>query len=196
MPDADYLARFVASAGLDRASIDCGDPFTRASLTVNFAALEATTDALDATLIDAAERNAIRAAEHRLSCNPLDGNAWLRYAMVQTRGRGPAASAIDALARVVLGGAERGLDHRAAFGLCDQPPSGRRDRFRDGISGRPQTLHFLRVRPAGSPRPMSRCLRRCARCSIRLIDAQAGKRKRAIVAEIDRLGVDYWREAQ
>ena len=27
----------------------------------------------------------MRAAERRLACNPLDGNAWLRYAMVEER---------------------------------------------------------------------------------------------------------------
>ena len=53
-PDADYLARFVASAGLDRKSFDCGDSFTRASLTVNLAALEAASDAMDMALSDAA----------------------------------------------------------------------------------------------------------------------------------------------
>ncbi len=45
-PDADYLARFIASKGLDQASLDCGDSFTRASLTVNLAALDAATKAL------------------------------------------------------------------------------------------------------------------------------------------------------
>ena len=37
-PDADYLARFIAGKGLDQPSLDCGDSFTRASLTVNLAA--------------------------------------------------------------------------------------------------------------------------------------------------------------
>jgi hypothetical protein len=85
-PDADYLTRFIASKGLDRASVDCGDSFTRASLTVNLAVLDAATKKLDAPLTEAAERSAIRAALHRLACNPLDGNAWLRYAMVENKG--------------------------------------------------------------------------------------------------------------
>ena len=194
-PDADYLARFVASAGLDQASSDCGDPFTRASLTVNFAALEATTDALDATLIDAAERNAVRAAEHRLSCNPLDGNAWLRYAMVQTRSKGLAASAIDALRVSYWAAPSEGwiIEPRLAFAtnLHLAGATGFETEYLGDL--RRFTSFESTSQVAAAYVAMSSQVRALFHPSI---DAQAGKRKRAIVAEIDRLGVDYWREAQ
>jgi hypothetical protein len=97
LPEANYFARFVQTHGLDRSSAECGDLFTRASLTVTLAALEAATEQKDANLTDIAERNAIRAASHRLSCNPLDGNAWLRYAIVSARRRGPMGPIVDQL---------------------------------------------------------------------------------------------------
>ncbi len=195
LPEAEYLARFVASAGLDRATSDCGDPFTRASLTVNFAALEAATDAFDATLIDVAERNAIRAAEHRLSCNPLDGNAWLRYAMVQTRGKGPVGSAIDALRLSYWTAPSEGwiIEPRLAF-ATDLRLTGATGFEAEYLGDLGRFTSFESTsRVAAAYVAMSSQVRALFHP---LIDAQAGKRKRAIVAEIDRLGVDYWREAQ
>jgi hypothetical protein len=195
LPDADYLARFVASAGLDRASIDCSDLFTRASLTVNLAALEAATEEIDVTLMDVAERNAIRAAEHRLNCNPLDGNAWLRYAMVETRGKGPVASAIDALRASYWGAPSEGwiIAPRLAFAT---------NLYLAGVTGF-ETEYLGDLRRFASFEPTSRVsaayvatpsqVRALLR---RSIDAQPKARKKAIVAEIDRLGVDYSREAQ
>jgi hypothetical protein len=96
-PDADYLFRFVSSKGLDRASGDCGDAITRARLTVALAALEFAIKGNDMALLDAAEKNALEIAGHRLSCNPLDGNAWLRFAMVDSQASGPSPTAINAL---------------------------------------------------------------------------------------------------
>ncbi len=195
LPDADYLARFVESAGLDRVSIDCGDPFTRASLTVNLAALEAATKTIDVTLIDAAERNAIRAAEHRLACNPLDGNAWLRYAMVETRGKGPVASAIGALRMSYWAAPSEGwiIEPRLAFAT---------NLYLAGVTGF-ETEYLGDLRRFASFESASRVAAAYVALSSRLgaqfrplIDAQPQARKKAIVAEIDRLGVDYSREAQ
>jgi hypothetical protein len=195
LPDADYLARFVGSAGLDRASIDCGDLFTRASLTVNLAALQAATEEIDETLTDVAERNAVRAAEHRLNCNPLDGNAWLRYAMVETRGKGPVASAIDALRASYWAAPSEGwiITPRLAFAtnLYLAGVTGFETEYFDDLSRFTSFEPTSRVASAYVATPSQvRALFR------RSIDAQRKARKKAIVAEIDRLGVDYSPEAQ
>ncbi len=195
LPDAAYLARFVGSAGLDRASIDCGDPFTRASLTLNLAALEAAIDESNVTLMDVAERNAIRAAEHRLACNPLDGNAWLRYAMVEARGKGPVASAIDALRVSYRAAPSEGwiIEPRLVFAT---------NLYLAGVAGF-ETEYSGDLRRFASFESTSRVAAAYVTLSShlsaqfrRLIDAQPQARKKAIVAEIDRLGVDYTREAQ
>ena len=66
-----------------RASSDCGDAFTRASLTINLAALDAARAENNLALADAALASAIRGRRSGsfLRCDPLDGNAWLRDAM-------------------------------------------------------------------------------------------------------------------
>ncbi len=194
-PDADYLARFVSLAGLDRASVDCGDAYTRASLTVNLAALAAAVDANDAALIDAAERNAVRAAERRLACNPLDGNAWLRYAMVEFRGKGPATSVIEALRASYRTAPSEGwiIEPRLAFATqlyltgvtaFSAEYSGDLGRF---------VSFELTNRVAAAYVATNSQVRARLR---RPIDEQPEARKKAIVAEIDRLGLDYRREAQ
>ncbi len=195
LPDADYLARFVGSAGLDRSSIDCGDPFTRASLTVNLGALQAATEEIDEALTDVALRNAIRAAEHRLNCNPLDGNAWLRYAMVETRGKGPVGSAIDALRVSYWAAPSEGwiIEPRLIFAT---------NLYLAGATGF-ETEYLGDLRRFASFESTSRVAVAYIALSSQLgaqfrrqIDAQPQARKKAIVAEIDRLGVDYAREAQ
>jgi hypothetical protein len=194
-PDADYLARFVASKGLDRASVDCGDSFTRASLTVNLAALDAAaTTTNNAPLADAAEKNAIRAAEHRLACNPLDGNAWLRYAMVENKGGGPVESVIDALRASYWTASSEGwiIEARLPFAtnLVLAGSSGFDTEYVDDLrrfASFESTDRVASAYVALSP-PVRQRLRP-------LIDAQRETRKKPIVAEIDRLGVDYTRDS-
>jgi hypothetical protein len=193
LPDADYLARFVGSNGLDRASLDCGDPFTRATLTVNLAALDAATKTIDVPLADAAEANAIRAAEHRLECNPLDGNAWLHYARLEARGKGPVASIIDALRVSYWTAPSEGwiIEPRLAFAT---------NLTLAGVTGF-ETEYLDDLRRFASFESTSRvaaafvAVASKLRTQMRpLIDAQPQARKKAIVAEIDRLGVDYTRQ--
>jgi hypothetical protein len=193
-PDADYLERFVASKGLDRISLDCGDSFTRASLTVNLAALDAATNALDVPASDVAERNAIRAAEHRLACNPLDGNAWLRYAMVENRGAGPVKSVIDALRASYWTAPSEGwiIEYRLPFAtnLVLAGAGGFEAEYVDDVrrfASFESTSRVAAAYVALSP-PVRRRLRP-------LIAAESETRRKAILAEIDRLGVDYGRDA-
>jgi hypothetical protein len=196
LPDADYLARFVGSKGLDRASSDCGDSFTRASLTVNLAALDAATKALDVSLADAAETNAIRAAEHRLECNPLDGNAWLHYAMLEARGKGPVASVVDALRVSYWTAPSEGwiIVPRLTFAtnLTLAGVTGFEMEYLDDLR------RFASFESTSQVASAFVAVASKLRVQMRpLIDAQPQARRRAIVAEIDRLGVDYTRrEAQ
>ena len=193
-PDADYLSRFIASKGLDQASLDCGDSFTRASLTVNLAALDVATRALDVPASDVAERSTIRAAEHRLACNPLDGNAWLRYAMVESKGAGPVKSVIDALRASYWTAPSEGwiIESRLPFAtnLVVAGAGGFEAEYVDDLrrfASFESTSRVAAAYVALSP-PVRLRLRP-------LIDGQAETRKKAILAEIDRLGVDYGRDA-
>ena len=192
-PDADYLAHFIASKGLDQPSSDCGDSFTRASLTVNLAALDAATKALDVPASDAAERNAIRAAEHRLACNPLDGNAWLRYAMVENKGAGPVKSVIDALRTSYWTAPSEGwiIESRLPFAtnLVLAGADGFEAEYVDDL--RRFTAYESTSRVASAYVALSRSVRQRLRP---VIDAQPETRRKAILAEIDRLGVDYGRD--
>jgi hypothetical protein len=193
-PDADYLARFIASKGLDRASIDCGDSFTRASLTVNLAALDAATRALDVPASDVAERSTIRAAEHRLACNPLDGNAWLRYAEVENKSQGRAETVTDALRASYWTAPSEGwiIESRLPFAtdLVLAGSSGFETEYVDDL--RRFTTFETTSRVAAAYVALTPSVRRRLRP---LIDAETDARKKAILAEIDRLGVDYQRDA-
>jgi hypothetical protein len=193
-PDADYLSRFVASKGLDEVSLDCGDSFTRASLTVNLAALDAATVALDVPATDAAERGAIRAAEHRLACNPLDGNAWLRYAMVESKGAGPVKSVIDALRASYWAAPNEGwiIESRLPFAtnLVLAGADGFEAEYVDDL--RRFTAYESISRVGAAYVALSPPVRRRLRP---LIAVEPETRRKAILAEIDRLGVDYTRDA-
>jgi hypothetical protein len=193
-PDADYLERFVTSKGLDRASVDCGDSFTRASLTVNLAALDAATKALDVPAADVAEKKALRAAERRLECNPLDGNAWLRYAEVENRGKGPVNSVIDAMRASYWTAPSEGwiIESRLPFAtdLVLAGASGFETEYVDDLR------RFAAFESTGRVAAAYVALAAPVRQRLRpLIEAEPETRKKAILAGIDHLGVDYTRDA-
>lgn len=191
-PDAGYLARFVERNGLDRASPDCGESFTRATLTVSLAALEAATKQSDAALTEVAERNALQAAERRLGCNPLDGNAWLRYAEVEAKGGAPAASVIGDLRMSYRTAPSEAwiLEPRLAFATS----------LRLAGAGGFETEYLGDLGRFAAYEPIAKVAAAYAetappvRTSLHtLIEAQSDVRKTAIIAEIDRLGVDFER---
>jgi hypothetical protein len=192
--DADYLSRFIANKGLDHASLDCSDSFSRASLTVNLAALDAATKTLDKASADIAERNVVHAAEHRLACNPLDGNAWLRYAMVKHRSKGRNETVTDALRTSYWTASSEGwiIESRLPFAtdLVLAGASGFETEYVDDLRRFVSFESTGRVAAAyvALPLPVRRRLRP-------LIGAEPEWRKKAILAEIDRLGVDYQRVA-
>jgi hypothetical protein len=189
-PDADYLERFVASAGLDRVSLDCSDPYTRASLTVNLAALDAATAALDVARVDEAERAAIRAARHRLECNPLDGNAWLRYAMLETRAHGPAGPAIDALRLSYWTTPSESWIIEPRLDFASELRSAGAAGFEAEYLG--DLRRFVSFEPVGRVASAYVATGAEPRGLLRdLIGEQPPARQKAIVAEIDRLGVGF-----
>ena len=193
-PDADYLARFIAGKGLDRAAVDCGDTFTRASLTVNLALLNAATTALDAPMAEAAGRSAIHAAAHRLACNPLDGNAWLRYAEVENKSQGRGEAVTDALRASYWTAPSEGwiIESRLPFATDLVLAGAGKFETEYGDDLRRFATFEATDRVAAAYVGLSPPVRRRLRP---LIDAEPEARKKAILAEIDRLGVDYQRDA-
>lgn len=187
-PDLDYLPRFVATNGLDRASNDCGDAFTRARLTVSLAALDGASRGDDLTAIDAAEKNALDAAGRRLSCNPLDGNAWLRFAIVTAQASGPSGAAVEALRLSYWAAPNESwvIEARLPFAtrLYLAGAKGFESEYLDDL--RNFAMYEPTTRVAATyvaTEPRVRTLLHP------LIARQAEKRKKEIVAEIDRLGM-------
>ena len=187
-PDADYLSRFVRDNGLDRPSSDCGDALTRARLTISLAALDAAGKGFDLALIDAATKTALESARHRLACDPLDGNAWLRLAMIEVQSSGPAPAAIDALRLSYWSAPSESwvmaarLPFATRLYLAGAP--GFESEYLDDLG------RFAAYEPSNQvaatyvdTEPRIRSLLHP------LIAAQPEKRKKEIVAEIDRLGL-------
>jgi hypothetical protein len=191
LPDAVYLARFVKANGLDRATADCGDSFTRASLTVTLAMFEAAAAKNDAAMTDFARKNALRAAEHRLVCNPLDGNAWLRFAIVKSRGKGPMGAIVDDLRMSYWTAPSEAwiVEPRLTFAT---------DLYLAGETGF-ETEYLDDLRRFASFEPPSKvaeafvAISQPVRERMRpLIDALPDARRKTIITEIDGRGVDYW----
>ena len=145
-------------------------------------------------MAEAAGRSAIRAAAHRLACNPLDGNAWLRYAMVENKSEGRAEAVRDALRASYWTAPSEGwiIESRLPFAT---------DLVMAGASGF-ETEYVDDLRRFASFETTSRvasayvALSPAVRHRLRpLIEAEPEARKRGILAEIDRLGVDYQRDA-
>ena len=188
--EAAYLGQFVASHGLDQASTNCGDVFTRASLTVNLAALDAATTENNLPLADAALKAAIGAAERRLACNPLDGNAWLRKAMLEVRAGGVSPAVVAALQLSYWTAPSEAwiLGPRLAFAanLIVAGVAGFEAEFQADLR------RFVSL--ASSDRVAAAYVDSTAQLRVQirpLISTQPDGRRHAIVAEIDRLGVDF-----
>jgi hypothetical protein len=187
-PDAAYLYRFVAESGLALPSADCDDALTRARLTVGLAALAAATKGTDPAQMDAAARNALQIARSRLSCNPLDGNAWLRFSMINVQSSGPSPTAIEALRLSYWCAPNEGwvIKSRLPFatqlylaGDIEFETEYRDDlqRFATYEPGRQVASTYIATNP------------RIRTLLHPLIAAQPEERKKEIVAEIDRLGL-------
>jgi hypothetical protein len=189
-PDAAYLSQFIASHGLDRAASDCGDAFTRAALTVNLAALDAATAENNLPLADAALVSALGAAGRRLHCNPLDGNAWLREAMLEARAGGVSPTVVAALQLSYWTAPSEAwiLGPRLVFAtkLIAAGVSGFALEYQADLRRFAAFAAAERVAAAyvDAPAPLRDSLRP-------LIASEPDSRRKAMVAEIDRLGVDF-----
>jgi hypothetical protein len=187
-PDFNYLSRFVAENRLDRSSTDCGDTLTRARLTITLAALEAATKGSDLASIDAAKNNAIETSKHRLTCNPVDGNAWLRYAMVSVQASGPAPAAIDALQLSYWSAPSESWVMEARLPFATQlylaDAKGFETEYLDDLR------RFVKYEPAGQVAATYVATAPRIRALLHpLIAVEPEQRKKWIVAEIDRLGM-------
>ena len=189
-PEPGYLARFVENNGLDHPSSACGDALTRARLTVALAALDAAIKANDGTLIEAAERNALAIAKRRLVCHPLDGNAWLRYAMIDAQAGGPSARVVDELRLSYWSAPNESwvIDARLPFATR---------LYLAGVAGFDSEYlgdlrRFATYQPAGQvAKTYARTAPQIQALLHPLIAAQPDARKRVILDEIDRLGVAF-----
>jgi hypothetical protein len=187
-PDPAYLSSFISNNGLDRGSTDCGDAVTRARLTVSLAALDAAIKGSDLASIDVAKKNALEIVKHRLNCNPLDGNAWLRLAMIEAQSSGALPGAVDALRLSYWSAPSESwvMEARLSFAtrlyLADVP----------GF----ETEYLEDLRRFATYEPTNQVAKTYAETASRikallhpLIVAQPEPRKKAMVAEIDRLGL-------
>jgi hypothetical protein len=193
LPDADYLASFVARSGLDRANADCGDLLTRARVTVSLAMLDAAVEKGDAELTASARATALRAAEQRLSCNPLDGNAWLRYAIATSRGDGPIAQVVDDLRMSYWTTPSEGwiVEPRLDFatGLLGSGVTGFEAEYLEDLR------RFASFEPASRVGAAFVETSPPVRARMRsIIDTLPETHKKTIIGEIDALGVDYWEQ--
>ncbi len=191
LPDKAYLADFAAGIDFEGRARECSDQITRARLTVAVAAdraAHAPGETPDKTSVD----QAIGAATKRLECNPLDGNAWLQLGRVEAYERGDEETALkdfefsyatapseawvlvqrlnDVTPMVEKGDAA--LEERYSADLRQFVLSASSGQIADAYVTMPETIR-KRLRP--------------------FIDAQSEGRRKSIVGEIDRLGVDYTR---
>lgn len=192
-PDAAYLAQFVADHRLDRPTSDCGDAVTRANLTVDLAALDAATKEVRLTLADTALKNALGAANRRLRCNALDGNAWLRKAMLEARAGGVTPAVVAALKLSYWTAPSEAwiLATRLDFAsnLYVAGVSGFESEYEADLS------RFVSYAPTDRVGKAYVDAAPAVRAKLHgLIAIEPSKRNRAITTEIDRLGVDFTRE--
>jgi hypothetical protein len=188
--DVDYLARFIATHHLDAPLAGCNDTLTRASVTINLAVVDAADRRDDIASSHAALNNAIEAVKRRLFCNPLDGNAWLRYATLAARANRPTELVIDLLrlsywtapseAWVLL----PRLNFATKFYLAgvsgfDAEYDADLRRYVANAPINQVAMSYVASDPRLRPRLRP------------LIAAEPDLRGNAIVAEIDRLGVDF-----
>ena len=189
-PDAAYLDRFTGEKEGAYAAGDCEDGETRARLTVNLAALDEALKTNDVALTNLAQKNALAAAKHRLTCNPLDGNAWLRYAMTDALKNGAVASVLAELRWSYWSTPNEAwiIEARLPFSTI---------LYSAGVPGF-EAEYLSDLRRYANYEPGEQVAATFVETTPRvrallhpLIEAQPDARKKAIIAEIDRLGVVF-----
>ena len=185
--DISYLKRLASSKDFLADRGDCNDTSTRARLTVALAEDQSIRGANQPPLPVALE-----AATQRLKCSPLDGNAWAQIARLKSRSDGPTLAVIDDIRASYLTAPNENwiVDDRIDFvsGLTLVGVTGLDTEFGEDLR------RFVEFNPSdrvavsyvGFAAPIRARLRP-------LIDTQIEARRKSIIAEIDRLGVDYTR---
>jgi hypothetical protein len=184
--DGAYLNRFTGQGSY--VAGDCEDAETRARLTVSLAALDEVLKTDDGAAANFARKNAIEAAKYRLICNPLDGNAWLRYAMIDALQNGAVASVVAKLRWSYWSTPNEGwiMEARLPFAtmLYSANAPGLEAEYLSDL------WRYANYEP--EDRVAANYVRTTPRVQALLrplIEAQPDARKKAIVGEIDRLGV-------
>lgn len=91
----DAVSRVASMRALEDAERSCA--MARAAVTLRLAVVDATPRGRDVARDDAALDAAAAAIAHALRCFPLDGNLWLRSAMVANAVAGPGTQVVSAL---------------------------------------------------------------------------------------------------
>lgn len=187
-PDHEYIQKFVAARDVQNRDANCGDAYSRAALTVSLASLR-DASRVDGGVAGPALERALAAAQARLSCSPVDGNAWLQWAQLKFHVGAAGTEVFDGVKRSALFAPAESwilaprLDFEATLATSDAGDI---------------ELQFNRdlrqfVEYASTSAVAAAYVQQSASVRSRLrvfIEAQTDTRRRLIVAEIDRLGVD------
>lgn len=87
-PDLAYLRGFETRHDLDALLATCRGDLARAVSLIRLSQLDAALSGGDMPAVDAAQNRAAETLRAALGCAPLDGDAWLRLAMVEARRTG------------------------------------------------------------------------------------------------------------
>ena len=185
-----YLARFKPKSGEGGGYGACGDALSRADLTLALATLGEADRANQVGEVSNDLAPAIDTAETRLKCAPLDGNAWLQWSSLQLRTSGPTPRVLEGLKRSALFAPSESwvlaprLDavaklSAAGIGALD---------LQYGADLRQFVTQEAVGAVAAAYVAHDDVLRRRMRP---IIEAQSARRRKAIIGEVDRLGVDF-----
>lgn len=84
-PDLGYLTEFEARHDLDELLASCQGDLARAVSLIRLSELDAALAEGGVLLVEEAQNRAAETLRKTLGCAPLDGDAWLRLAMVEAR---------------------------------------------------------------------------------------------------------------
>ena len=186
---AAYLAKFTADHdALERAE-DCTDAVSRARLTVSLAQLRQV-DQSDVFQVTPALLRVIAMARARVLCSPVDGNAWLQWSTTQLRAAGPTPEVVKGLQRSALFAPSEAWILMPRLDIEAKLAAARVDGL-DLLYGQDlrkfiehEGVALVAAAYVGHDDDVRTRMRP-------LIQAQPVGRRHAIVAEIDRLGVDF-----
>jgi hypothetical protein len=191
LPDKPYLADFAAKIDFEAHDRECSDQITRARLTVAVAADRAAHTPGE-TANETSSDRAVGAAMARLKCNPLDGNAWLQLGRVEAYERGEQEAALkDFEFSYATAPSEAWV---LVQRLNDVTPMVEKGGDTLEVRFSSDLRQFVLYAASGQIAEAYVTLPETIRNRLRpFIDAQSQERRKSIVGEIDRLGVDYTR---